>query len=202
MHSMATLDAGEMKVAQPRDWKGMRDMMVRLLQERTGENLDTWNQKIKRQDPKDSKALEVWLEKQGVTGYSRSLLVMERFGYPDDLLASANDLVGAQYKDRPNLRSIYDSIVAATAAVGEVEVQARKTYVSLLTPRRTFARIQPTTKSRVDLGLRIEGVRLGGRLQKSTIHETMQVQIGISSVEEVDSEVLSLLERAHVQNCQ
>jgi hypothetical protein len=79
---MATLDAGDMKVAQPRDWKGMRDIVVRL---------------------KDSKALEVWLEKQGVTGYARSFLVMERFRYPDYLLASANDLVDAQYKDRPKL---------------------------------------------------------------------------------------------------
>ena len=187
-------------LAKVRDWKGMRDMMVRLLEERTGEGLDQWNQKIKRQRPKDAKALQSWLEKQGVTGYPRSLLIMETFGYPDYLLASATKLVDEQYGDRPQLRPIYDALIAAATAIGEVSVQARKTYVSLVTPRRTFARIQPTTKTRVDLGLRLDGVPLGGRLQQSTIHETMQVQVGLSSTHEVDSEVLAWLESSYRQN--
>jgi hypothetical protein len=34
-------------MTQTRDWKGMKDMSVRLLVERTGEDLNTWNQRIK-----------------------------------------------------------------------------------------------------------------------------------------------------------
>jgi len=187
-------------LAKTRDWEDMRKMMIRLLEEKTGEGLDKWNQKIKRQNPRDVEVLQAWLENQGVTGYARSLLVMETFGYPDYLLASASQLVDAQYKDRQHLRPIFDSIVAATTAIGEVTVQARKTYVSLVTPRRTFARIQPTTRNRVDLGLRLEGVQPGGRLHPSTIHETMQVQIGLSKPEDVDAEVLYWLEESYSQN--
>jgi hypothetical protein len=101
---------------------------------------------------------------------------MERFGYPDFLLASADKLVDDQSADRPQLRPIFDAIIAAAAGLGQVVAQARKTYVSLVSPRRTFARVQPTTKSRVDLGLRLEGRRPRGRLQPSKIHETMKLE--------------------------
>ncbi len=125
---------------------------------------------------------------------------MERFGYPDFFKAGAVELVDAQYKDRPQLRPIYEAIIAAALAIGEVVIQARKTYVSLLTPRRTFARIQPTTKTRLDMGLRLEGVKPGGRLKPSTIQESMKVQIGLAAKDDVDSEVLHWLEEAYRQN--
>ena len=65
---------------------------------------------------------------------------MERFGYPDFVTASADELIEAQYADRPHLRPIYEAIVAATRKLGDFVIQARKGYVSLVTPRRTFAR--------------------------------------------------------------
>src|SRR5262247_566194 len=145
----------EVSMSRIRDWKGMRDMSARLLKERTGEDVDTWNRRVKKERFNDEKALRSWLTKQGVTGYAQSLLIMERFGYPDFFLASAEDLIDGQYVDRPQLRPIFDAMINAAAGLGEVTIQARKTYVSLVTPRRTFARIQPTTKSRVDLALRL-----------------------------------------------
>jgi len=187
-------------MTQTRDWQGMKEMSARLLEERTGEDLATWNKRIEGEPLDDEASLRAWLARQGVTGYAQSLLVMERFGYPDFFLASADDLVEGQYADRPHLRPIYDTIIVAAAGLGEVIIQARKTYVSLVTPRRTFARVQPTTRNRVDLGLRLEGQQPGGRLQPSRIQESMRVQIGLASPEEVDGEVLSWLKRAYDEN--
>jgi Domain of unknown function (DUF5655) len=184
-----------------RDWKGMRDMSARLLEERTGEDVESWNRRIKKESFNDEKALRAWLTKQGVTGYAQSILVMERFGYPDFLLASADELVEGQYDDRPHLRPILDAIIDAAAGLGEVTIQARKTYVSLVSPRRTFARVQPTTKNRVDLGLRLDGQKPGGRLQPSKIHDTMRLQISFTTRDEVDSEALDWLQRAYDQSC-
>ena len=59
----------------------------------------------------------------------------------------------------------------------------------------------PTTKNRVDLGLRLEGQEPGGRLQPSTIHETMKLQISLTSVDQVDAEVLRWLRQAYDENC-
>jgi hypothetical protein len=147
-------------------------MWVRVLEKQTGEGLDAWKRRIASKRLHDERSLRAWLTGQGVTGYAQSLLVMERFGYPDFVLASADQLIDRQYADRPNLRPIYDAIVSAATRCGDVVIQARKTYVSLVTPRRTFARVQPTTKTRVDLGLRLDRQRAGGRLQPSTLHET------------------------------
>jgi len=191
----------EASVAQTRDWQGMRALSARLLKERTGADVETWNQRIRAEGFTDEQALRSWLVTQGVTGYAQSLLVMERFGYPDFLVASAEALIQGQYADRPQLRPIFDAIIDAAAGLGEVVVQTRKTYVSLVSPRRTFARVQPTTKQRVDLGLRLEGLEPGGRLQPSKIHETIPLQISLTTPEQVDAEVLDWLQRAYDQNC-
>jgi Domain of unknown function (DUF5655) len=187
-------------MSQTRDWQGMMDMSIRLLEERTGDDLAAWNQRVITEDFKEEQSLRAWLAQQGVTGYAQNLLVMERFGDPDFFLASANELIDAQYEDRSQLRPIFDALIDAAAGLGEVVIQARKTYVSLVTPRRTFARIQPTTKKRLDLGLRLDGQLPTGRLQPSKINEPMRLQISLAEAEEVDSEVLYWLQRAYEQN--
>jgi hypothetical protein len=185
---------------EKRDWKHYRDMWIRVLEKQTGKGLSHWNSRVKKEKFPNARGLEAWLEKQGVTGYAQQLLVMERFGYPDFLTASADQLIDAQYADRPHLRPIYEAILAATRDLGEFVIQARKLYVSLLTPRRTFARVQATTKNRVDLGLRLEGTKPGGRLKPSKIHETMKLQISFTTPDEVDAESLNWLKKAYGQN--
>jgi hypothetical protein len=182
------------------DWSRHREMSIRVLEKQTGKGLEHWNRRVRKEKFKDEKTMRAWLKEQGVTGYAENLLVMERFGYPDFLTASADELIEGQYADRLHLRPIYDGIINAVMGLGAVTIQARKTYISLQTPRRTFARVQPTTKNRVDVGLRLEGQKPSGRLQSSKIHETMSLQISLTSVEEIDAEVLSWLRRAYEEN--
>ncbi len=187
-------------MAKTRNWEDMRTMSARLLEERTGEGVEAWNRRIKKQAFKDEESLRSWLTKQEITGYAQTLLVMERFGYPDFLTATADDLIDGQYVDRPQLRPILDAIIGAAGGLGDVTIQARKTFVALVTPRRTFARVQATTKDRVDLALRIDGVKPTGQLQPSRIHETMPVHISIRSPKDVDAEVVRWLKRAYRDN--
>ena len=83
-------------------------------------------------------------------------------------------------------------------ALGEVAVQTRKTYVSLVTPRRTFVRVQATTLKRIDVALRLEAAP-GGRLVKSR-QENMPVQFGLASIEEFDEEAVELMRRTYEAN--
>jgi len=126
-------------MAKKRDWESMQTMSARLLEERTGENVAAWNRRIKKERLDDEQSLRAWLSKHGVIGYAQSLLVMERFGYPDFLTATADELIDGQYADRPQLRPIFDAVIEAAARIGDVTIQARKTYISLVSPRRTFA---------------------------------------------------------------
>ena len=92
------------KPAHLRDWRARNAWMAGLLERRTGAGVETWNGRIRELDPPDETSLRAWLEEQGVTGYSQMLLVMERFGYPDFLTATADELIERQYADRPALR--------------------------------------------------------------------------------------------------
>jgi hypothetical protein len=124
---------------------------------------------------------------------------MERFGYPDFIVASADELINRQYADAPQLRAVYDAIVEAATNCGDLTIQARKTFVSLVSPRRTFARIQ-RAKARVNLGLRLDGQRPVGRLVPSKIHDTMRLQITVSNAAQVDAELQDWLKRAYAEN--
>lgn len=187
-------------MAELRDWKETRNLYARLLKEGTGQDAASWRRRVEMEGFDDEKGLRAWLAKRGVAGYAQDFLVMERFGYPKYMTATADELIEGQYADRPHLRPILEVIIEAADRFSGVAIQARKTYVSLVSPRRTFARVQPTTKERLDLGLRLAGVKPAGRLQASRIHETMKVQIGLTSPEEIDSEVLNWLKRAYQEN--
>ncbi len=187
-------------MANLQDWRAMLAWSAGLLKERTGEDVAAWNRRIANEQFADEASLGAWLTGQGVTSYPQSLLVWERFGYPSHLVASAGELIDQQYADRPHLRPIFDALIAAAAALGEVTIQARKTYISLVKPRRTFARIQPTTRNRVDLALRLEGREPGGRLQPPKIHETTPLEIRLASLGDVDAEVLDWLQTAYDQS--
>lgn len=182
-----------------RDWTFMRDNAARLLKERTGQDLDHWLARAKAEAPADREGLKAWLEAEGASGYGRDLVLWGVLGYPDFLTASADELVDGQYADRPHLRPVYDAIIVAVASLEGAVVQSRKTYVSLVAPKRTFAIVQ-ASKTRVELGLRLKGREPSGRLERSRIHENMPVGVKLIRVEEVDDEVLALLREAYEAN--
>jgi hypothetical protein len=181
-----------------RDWSHMRAMSERLLVERTGEDVAAWKARIAADPPTDEAALRTWLAQRGVVGYAQMLLVMERFGFPDFLTADADQLIDAQYADRSALRPLFDALLAAAAGLPEVEVQARKTYVTLVTPRRTFAQIIPATRDRIDLGLRLPGAALGARLLApgSKMADTITCRIALTGPQDLEAETLGHLRRA------
>ena len=123
-------------------------------------------------------------------------------GAPGLLTADACELIDCQYADRPQLRPILDTVLALLPALGPVTVQARKTIVSLVCPRRTFAVVRATTKDRVDLGLRLDGAEPGGRLQsaKGIDGGGATVRIALRRPEDVDDEVRDLMRRAYQEN--
>ena len=194
--------AGPGPAAAPpiKSWKEMQDWAASLLLTRTGQDVAVWNRRVAAAELGDEQALRAWLDGQGVTGYGQALLVWERFGYPDFLTAEAEELIAGQYADRPQLRPVLDAVLTAVPAVGPATVQARKTFVSLVTPRRTFAVVQAATKSRVDLGLRLDQENPGGRLLSARDLGAATVRIPLTRPEDVDAEVLGWLRRAYREN--
>jgi Family of unknown function (DUF5990)/Domain of unknown function (DUF5655) len=185
--------------APPKSWQEVTEWSARLLADRTGQDVAAWNRRVADTGIADEPSLRAWLTGQGVTGCAQALLVWERFGYPDFLTADADELIAGQYADRPTLRPILDAVLAAVPALGPVTVQARKTCVSLVSPRRTFAAVQATTKSRVDLGLRLDATEPGGRLQvaRNIASGSINLRIALSGPGDLDDEAVGWLRRAY-----
>jgi len=117
------------------------------------------------------------------------------------LLTGADiELIAGQYADRPLLRPVLDAVLAAVPPLGDVTVQARKTLVSLVSPRRTFAVLQPRTKQRLDMGLRLTGTRPHGRLLAARDLGASTVRIALATTADVDAEAVGWLRRAYEES--
>ncbi len=72
------------------------------------------------------------------------------------------DWISEQYKGKEELKKWYDKIMAEINQFGkDVEVSPKKAYVSLRR-KKQFAIIQPSTKTRLDIGLNIKGIPASG----------------------------------------
>jgi hypothetical protein len=185
-----------------RSWQEMYVQVKAQLERQSGESLEAWKAKVQQRAPKDEPDLRAWLATQGVTGYPAMLLVNETFGYPEYLLKDASELIDEQYRDRPSLVPVYDKVIEVALGLGFVELQARKTYVALIGPKRTFASVQATTRARIDVGLRLDGVPPEGRLEvaKSIGQSSMTHKLALASIADVDDVAVDWLRRAYEAN--
>jgi hypothetical protein len=193
-----------------KDWREMHEWSAQLLRRQTGQSVQDWNQRIQETGIESRDELQLWLKTRNINGYAQQLLIMERFGYPEFLLKTAEELVEEQFADRQHLRPVFDEVIEAGVGIahyGLVEVQARKTFVTLRTKRRKFAMVRPSTKTRVDLGLRIVEMhsghqRFAARLQSAKLlrDDTMTHRIPLTKLGDVDDEVCYWLAVAYEQN--
>jgi hypothetical protein len=108
------------------------------------------------------------------------------------------DLVAAQYAGpKAALKPIHDKLIAIVEGFGDgLELAPKKSYVSLR-HKKQFGLIQPSTKTRVDLGLVLKGVEPAGRLEASGSFNAMVThRVRLSSANEVDAAVAGWLKQA------
>jgi len=79
-----------------------------------------------------------------------------------------------------------------------VEIGPRGTYVSFGRPKQ-FALVQPSTKTRVDVGLRLPGVAAGDRLRDAGSFGSGNIthRVALASPDEVDAELEGWLRAAY-----
>jgi len=110
-----------------------------------------------------------------------------------------DDLVAAQYAgEKTVLKAIYDKVLKAVQGFGkDVEIAPKKTYVSLRR-RKQFALVQPSTKTRLDLGVNLKGKAPAGRLEASgNFNAMVSHRVRLESADEVDKEAVGWLREAY-----
>ena len=138
----------------------------------------------------------------GVThGYANTIAILFR-----DQAAGGSpaeeDLVSAQYKGpKAGLKSVYEALLTDVSKLGsDVEIAPKKSYVSFRR-KKQFAIVQPTTTTRIDLGLNLKGVDATERLEGGKVFSGMCThKVKLSSVNDIDKDVINWLKQAYDQS--
>ncbi len=174
--------------------------MIANLESKTGRSLEAWLEELS--DHVESKHGQIvkWLKSEhGVThGFANLIAHSFRSARSTVEGEEADDPVALQYRGKEALLPIYRALVAHAQSLGaDVELAPKKSYVSLRRGRQ-FALVQPSTKSRVDLGLRLDGAEPAGRLEASgSFNSMVSHRVRLSSVDDVDAEVKGWMEAAY-----
>ena len=96
------------------------------------------------------------------------------------------------------MRPLYDELVKQVKAFGnDVEISPKKTYVSLRR-KKQFALIQPSTKTRIDVGLNLKNIAPEGNLQAAGSWNSMCThRIQLAKQEDITNDVISWLKQAY-----
>lgn len=171
--------------------------MTANLKEKTGKSLEQWTAIAGKLGVKHGEIVKTLKEKHGLTHGYANFVAHAALKSDAASLAKTTDLVADQYAgEKAALRPIYEAILKAATACGEVEVAPKKGYVSLRRSKQ-FALVQPSTRTRVDLGLNLKGVAPTARLEASgSFNAMVSHRVRLDSVRQVDAELRKWIKAA------
>jgi predicted transport protein len=117
------------------------------------------------------------------------------------VLNIADDMVVAQYAGaKAGLRPIYDALIVVLQTLGnDVEIAPKKAYVSIRRNKQ-FALIQPSTSTRLDLGIKLASAPADTRLESSgSFNAMVSHRVRLGGVSDVDQPVKQWLKLAYEQ---
>lgn len=175
----------------------MAATMIRNLKEKTGKNLQQWMTLLSKQKLEKHGQMVAFLKKEhGITHGFANLIAAK---YRDKGEATPVSLLATQYSGaKADLRPIYDALIEAVAAFGkDVEISPKKAYVALRRNKQ-FAIVQPSTKTRVDVGLNLGKLKASKRLEASgSFNAMVSHRVRLENIDDVDAELVGWLKSAY-----
>jgi len=173
--------------------------MVANLEERAGKSMNQWLTLARKSGLSKHGEIVKHLKTEHELTHGYANLVAHYYLKSGASAQPDEELVAVQYSGKmSDLKPIYDALLAAATKLGkDVEVAPKKAYVSLRGTKQ-LALIQPSTATRLDLGLNLKGVAPEGRLEASGSFNSMLThRVCLESVAEVDKAVRGWLEAAY-----
>lgn len=173
--------------------------MIANLEKNTGKPLAEWVAVVRASGlSKHGEVVKFLKTEHGFTHGFANLVAHEAKGSAAASLAETTDLVAEQYKGKENLRPLYDLLIAEINKFGkDVEAAPKKAYVSLRRGKQ-FAILQPSAKTRLDIGLNLKDVEPQGKLEAAGSWNSMcSHRIRITEIKEADAEVIKWLKMAY-----
>ncbi len=173
--------------------------MEQGLLEKTGKPLEAWIAIVKKEKLEKHGEIIKYLKDHHNFTHGFANFVALKTRQSDAGSIPDEDLIQNQYaKGKAHLKPIFDLLIKHINALGhDIEIVPKKANVSIRR-KKQFALIQPSTKTRIDLGLKFKDKALTGKLKDSGAFGSMcSHRIEIGDISEVDAEVLAFLKEAY-----
>lgn len=183
--------------------------MLNNIPVKTGKTLKQWFAVLKKAKlEKHGEMMKLLKGEHGITHGFANLIVHKyretdttsiKAAKTSKATTSMDDPIAAQYSGaKADLKPIYDKLLKVVQGFGDdVEVSPKKAYVSLRRSKQ-FALVQPSTKTRVDVGIKLKGVEPTARLETSGSFNAMVThRVRISDIKEVNAELKKWLKQAY-----
>jgi hypothetical protein len=176
------------------------ETMIQNLHAKTGKSLAEWIEIAQAAKLAKTRDLLNHLKAEhGLTYGYANLVAQKALETPAQAAAGEDEVVAAQYAGtKSGLRPIYDALAEAVQGFGaDVELAPKKAYVSVRR-KKQFAIFQPSTATRLDVGLNLKGIPATARLELSgSFNAMVSHRVRLSAPEEVDQELLGWLKQAY-----
>jgi predicted transport protein len=182
----------------------IREEMIARLPETTGKSLAEWLKLVRAgKRTKHGEIMGLLKSDHGLSHGYANLIALQAIRPADAASGASVDLVETQYAgSKASLRPIYDALVSLLHSFGkDVELSPKKAYVSVRRSKQ-FALIQPSTATRVDVGVNLKGEKPNARLEASgSFNAMVSHRVRVTSVAEIDAELAGWLRRAYDAAC-
>jgi hypothetical protein len=178
----------------------MKAAMIAGLGEKTGKSLEEWLKILRASKlSKHKEFMGLLKNEHGLTHGFANMIALQALQSDSHTAQDSSALVDAQYTGpKAALRPVYDALLAAIAKFGkDVEVSPKKAYVSFRRNKQ-FAIVQPSTATRVDVGINLPGTEPTERLEASgSFNAMVSHRVRVSKLTDVNKELLTWLKAAY-----
>src|SRR5579871_4670145 len=170
--------------------------MIAALKEKTGKSMEEWMAIVQKSGLAKHKEIMTLLKaKHGLTHGYANMIALGALNSDSQTADDTDALVDQQYAGpKAALRPIYDKLLGAIEKFGkDIEASPKKAYVSVRRNKQ-FAIIQPSTATRLDVGINLKDTEPTERLEKSgSFNAMVSHRVKLSQLSDIDKELLSWL---------
>jgi hypothetical protein len=178
----------------------MKAAMIAGLPEKTGKSMEEWLKIVRASKlSKHKEFMTLLKEKHGLTHGFANVIALQALQTDSHTAGDTGALVDAQYTGaKAGLRPLYDKLISTIQSFGnDVEVSPKKAYVSLRRNKQ-FAILQPSTATRLDVGINLKGTEPTDRLEASgSFNAMVSHRVRVSNAAEIDKKLLGWLKQAY-----
>jgi hypothetical protein len=165
------------------------------LKDKTGKTSAEWLSMLKQSGLDKHGKIVAHLKSEHQVTHGFANLIAHDYLNPET--SSEDDLIELQYSKKPDLKPLYDALIQKLVDFSELEISPKKTYVSLRRNKQ-FGLIQPSTKTRLDIGLNLKGEVATIRLEESgSFNQMVSHRVRVTDINQIDDELIGWLKKAY-----